>query len=85
MSMVFQTAGRDPGWVHLDAFFHHQPTMPMATLQQTIAEKFLAELSAKGTVDAAKIEALRVLLKGDKKIKADELVKIFTTDGGDVA
>lgn len=57
----------------------------MATLQQTIAEKFLDELSAKDTVDAAKIEALRVLLKGEKKIKADELVKIFTTDGGDVA
>jgi hypothetical protein len=59
--------------------------MPMATLQQIIAEKFIAELAEKGTVDSAKIEALRVLLKSDKKIKPDELVKVFTTDGGDVA
>ena len=43
----------------------------MATLQQTIAEKFLAELAEKGSVDTAKIEALRMLLKGDKKIKPD--------------
>jgi hypothetical protein len=57
----------------------------MATLQHTIAEKFLAELAEKGTVDSAKIEALRAMLKSGKKIKAEELVKVFTTDGGDVA
>lgn len=59
--------------------------MLMPTLQRTIAEKFLAELAEKGSLDSAKIDALRVLLKGDKKIKPDELVKIFTTAGGDVA
>lgn len=56
----------------------------MPTLQQTIAEKFLAELVEKQTLDTAKIEALRKLLKPDKKLKADDLVKVFTSEDSDL-
>ena len=57
----------------------------MATLQQTIAEKFLAKLSEGQPFDAEKIEQLRVLLAGSKKPKAEYFVKIFTLPaGGDV-
>jgi hypothetical protein len=36
-------------------------------------------------VDAAKIEQLRILLADNKKVKADDFVKIFSQpDGGDI-
>jgi hypothetical protein len=57
----------------------------MATLQQTVAEKFLAKLSEDKSLDAAKIERLRALLAGGKKPKAEEFVKVFAEPpGGDV-
>ena len=56
----------------------------MPTLQQTIAEKFLADLTEKQTLDTAKIEALRDLLKSDKKLKPDDFVKVFTGEDGDL-
>ena len=57
----------------------------MATLHQQIAEKFLAKLADTKTVDAGKIEKLRILLADSKKLKADEFVKIFSqSEGGDI-
>jgi hypothetical protein len=58
--------------------------MTMPTLQQTIAEKFLAALAEKQVLEPAGIDALRDLLKAEKKIKADDFVKVFTGDNGDV-
>jgi hypothetical protein len=58
----------------------------MATLRQLIAETFLAKLAESKQVDAGKIEQLRSLLSDSKKVKADDLVKIFSVPaGGDVA
>ena len=57
----------------------------MPTLQQTIAQKFLDELKAGKVLDDAKIKAVRKLLESDAKLKADDFVKVFTPDGGDVA
>jgi hypothetical protein len=57
----------------------------MATLQQTVVNAFLADLVSKKSLDGAKIEALRKLLAENPKVKADDLVKIFLSDGGDVA
>lgn len=57
----------------------------MPTLQQTIAQKFLDELKAGKVLDDAKVEAMRKLLQSDAKPKADDFVKVFTPDGGDVA
>ena len=54
--------------------------MPM--LQQQIADKFLARLAESGTLDAERTEKLRVLLAGTKKVKADDLVKLFSAPGG---
>ena len=56
----------------------------MPTLQQQIADKFLAKLSESDAVDPGKIEKLRAALADTKKPKADDFVKIFTAnDGGD--
>jgi hypothetical protein len=57
----------------------------MATLQQRIAEKFLAQLTESKEVSAEKVEKLRTALSAAKKPKADDFVKIFTEpDHGDV-
>jgi hypothetical protein len=57
----------------------------MATLQQTIAEKFLASLASSGAISAKQIEQLRELIDDGKKVKADDIVKIFTaSEAGDV-
>lgn len=57
----------------------------MATLQQQIAEKFLAKLAESKDVDTQKIEQLRKLLADSRKLKADDFVKIFSIPaGGDV-
>ena len=54
----------------------------MATLQKTIADKFLAKLAERKDVDAESIERLRSLLADGKKLKADDLGKIFSIPGG---
>jgi hypothetical protein len=54
----------------------------MATLQRTIAEKFLAKLSKSPDVDKAKIDQLKALLADGKKVKVDELVRIFSLPAG---
>jgi hypothetical protein len=57
----------------------------MATLQQQIAQTFLARLLETEALDANRTEELRLLLGGTKRIKVDELVKVFTQPaGGDV-
>ena len=55
----------------------------MATLYQRIGEKFLAELEKSKDVSANKMEALRPLFADGKKLKADDLVKIFTNADDD--
>lgn len=55
----------------------------MATIQQTIREAFLARLTASGTVDAQKIEQLRELMENGKKLKLDDVVKLFSSPAGD--
>ena len=52
----------------------------MVTLQQQIAEKFLA---ASKDVDIEKIEQLRRLLADTKKPKPEEFVRIFSLTAGD--
>jgi 4-hydroxyphenylpyruvate dioxygenase-like putative hemolysin len=54
----------------------------MATLQQQIAEKFLAKLTERKDFDAQKVEQLRAMLADDKKPKADELVQVFSSPAG---
>jgi hypothetical protein len=57
----------------------------MATLQQNVAEKFLAKLKDGKSLDAEKVEQLRKLLTDSKKPKAEDFIKIFTAPaGGDV-
>jgi hypothetical protein len=57
----------------------------MATIQEMIVEKLVAELSEKTTLSAPKISALRELLRKDSKVRADDLVAIFIGDDGEVA
>ena len=57
----------------------------MATLQQQIAEKFLAKLAESKHLDSDKIAQLKKLLSDNKKPKADDFVKVFSLPaGGDV-
>lgn len=58
----------------------------MATLQEQIADKFLEKLSHVKDVDAAQIDELKKLFSGNKKIKAEDLVKVFSLPhgGGDL-
>ncbi|MDQ2712770.1 MAG: hypothetical protein M3Y72_08785 [Acidobacteriota bacterium] len=54
----------------------------MSTLQQQIAEKFLAKLAESKDVRSETIDQLRTLLVAGKKPKADEIVKVFQHPGG---
>jgi hypothetical protein len=56
----------------------------VATLQQQIIDKFLAKLSQSKDVDADKIDQLRSLLTGSKKLKAEDFVKVFLLPAGDL-
>jgi hypothetical protein len=57
----------------------------MATLQQQIAGKFLAQLAESKEVSAQKIEKLRTALSAEKRPKADDFLKIFSEpDHGDI-
>jgi hypothetical protein len=57
----------------------------MGTLQQQIAERFLAKLAESKHIDAGKIEHLRKLLTDSRRPKADDFLKIFSLPaGGDV-
>lgn len=54
----------------------------MSTLQQSIAEKFLAKVAQSKELHSETIEQLRVLMAAGKKLKADEIVKVFQHPGG---
>jgi hypothetical protein len=54
----------------------------MPTLQQQIAEKFLAKLLESKDLDTEKIDQLRSLLADSKKLKAEGFVKIFSLPAG---
>jgi hypothetical protein len=54
----------------------------MPTLQQQIAEKFLAKLAGSKDVDADKVDQLRAVLAGNRKVKAEDFVKIFSLPAG---
>lgn len=54
----------------------------MPTLQQQIAEKFLAKLAKSPDVDKDKIERLKSLLADGKKLKPEDLVKVFSMPAG---
>jgi hypothetical protein len=56
----------------------------VATLQQTISEKFLKKLSESEEVDAEKIDQLRTLLADSKKLKPEDFIKIFSFPSGDL-
>jgi hypothetical protein len=57
----------------------------MPTLQQQVAEKFLTKLAEAGTLEPERIEQFRGLLASGKKVKAEELVKLFSSPaGGDI-
>jgi hypothetical protein len=57
----------------------------MATLQKQIADKFLTRLAKSPDLDAQKIEQLRTALCDTKKLKPEDLVKIFSIpSGGDL-
>jgi hypothetical protein len=54
----------------------------MATLQKQIAEKFLAKLAESKDVGPEKVVQLQNLLAAGKKLKADDLVKVFSLPAG---
>lgn len=57
----------------------------MAKLQDQIANTFLEKLSESQDVTPEMIERLRALLSAKKKLKADDLVEVFSPPaGGDV-
>lgn len=51
----------------------------MASLQQRIVENFLKKLTESKAVDSVKIAQLEQLLSEGKKLKAEDLVKIFSS------
>ncbi|EIG61254.1 hypothetical protein [Bradyrhizobium sp. WSM1253] len=54
----------------------------MPTLQALIASKYIAKLRQSKDVDAGKIAQLEALFASGKKIKVDELVKLFSAPAG---
>ncbi len=57
----------------------------MSTLQQQVAQKFLAKLAEAGILEPERIDQFRVLLASGKKLKAEELVKLYSAPaGGDI-
>ncbi len=57
----------------------------MANLQKLIASTFLEKLKESPDVTPEIVEALRELLSATKKLKADDLEKVFSPPaGGDV-
>lgn len=54
----------------------------MGTLQQQIAKKFLAKLAESKDVELERIAQLRILLADGKKLKVDDLVRVFSQPAG---
>ncbi len=57
----------------------------MATLQEMILAKFIAKMSDDKSLSEEKIRALHDLLQRDAKVRADDLVRIFANEGGELA
>jgi hypothetical protein len=55
----------------------------MPTLQQLIAEKFLDRLKEGSELDEQALKHLGDLFGAGNKIKADDLVKVFTSPPGE--
>jgi hypothetical protein len=55
----------------------------VATIQQNIRDAFLAQLTESGSVEAQKIERLRALMDNGKKLKLDDVVRLFSSPAGD--
>lgn len=51
----------------------------MTTLYQQIGEKFLAELGKSKGVSAKQLDELKPLFAAGKKLRVEDLVKIFTS------
>jgi hypothetical protein len=56
----------------------------MATLQQTIADKFLSKLSESKSISGEQIDKLRALLADNKKPKPEDFARIFSLTSGDI-
>jgi predicted transcriptional regulator len=56
--------------------------MSLPTLQQKIAEQFLAKFAQTKDADATKIDQLRKLLAEKKKPTGEDFVRIFTLPAG---
>ena len=54
----------------------------MTTVPKQIAERFLEKLAETKAVDGEQIEKIRDLLMEGKKLKAEDLVKIFSLPAG---
>lgn len=54
----------------------------MVKLHDEIADTFLEQLKESSDVTPAMIDALRELLSGKKKLKADDLVNVFASQSG---
>jgi hypothetical protein len=59
---------------------HQGPAVP--TLQAIIAAKFFDKLARSKAIDAPKIEQLEELFATGKKIKVDDLVRVFSLPVG---
>jgi hypothetical protein len=51
----------------------------MSNLQKAIADKFIDALGKENSFDADMVKNLRDLLGSNKKLKSDDLVKVFTS------
>ena len=51
----------------------------MSKLQKAITDKFIDALGKEKSLDAEIVKNLRDLLTSDKKLKSDDLVKVFTS------
>ena len=56
----------------------------MATLQQTIVDKFIIKLIESKTLSSDQTDGLRTLLVDNKKPKPEDLIRIFSITSGDV-
>lgn len=54
----------------------------MATLQQQIADEFLAKIATSKEFDSEKITQLKILLADTRKLKAEDFVRIFSLPAG---
>ena len=54
----------------------------MPTLQKQIADRFLEELKHAEGVDPAQLDELKTLFSSNKKIKVEDLIRIFRLPAG---